>query len=327
MKFQWAMGMVSVVLVILLLTTVAEGNVVPQTVTIKAPAVSVTITSANTYQGINLTKLSRYNSSQVRLVPFEENVTANSSIVRLGPVCTPKYQEKPYPPYAVLSLYPSNDTVDLVTGNTCYATVNLANFFWNFANATYGTHVSLGSGSAEGLVMAYQAYIGQLRFFSRAEPTFTGLQFLSADLNLMQLNLTPVMPFGHEYGDPIEAASFSPCISVQCVYSPLPTGDFDVNTTYDYLPFATNTTYSYPVWSLSISKSFCNTAGVATSCGLWWGEAQMLFYSPVSPTSTNSTGLCTTTYTIPSLIIVTIAAIAIITAIEYLGRPEKSRRY
>jgi hypothetical protein len=315
---------------LLLFVTFASANVVPTEVTVKAPPVSTTETSASTYAGVNLSIL----AADTTL--FQENVTGNPSIWTHGPVCIPQSQETRLPPFAYLSIYGSNDTVTLSTGDTCYASVDLGNFFWNFANASYAGHfnrtsysLNLTGGTATGLALAYQNYMGQLRFLSKADSTPLQLAFQVPDSNLKDLNLTPVLSFSKEYSDPLTAVKgYSPAYGTTAIVH-IPNGSFDTSHSYFPLPNAANTTFSGHTWTFTISASFCDIANIATQCWQWWGQAQSLFFSPSSvppppvgnSTTNNTTGLlCGTTGDWVGILFVAGISVLLILSVEYFGR-------
>jgi hypothetical protein len=214
-------------------------------------------------------------------VVFRENITLNSTIIHFGPPCTPRSQEGYHGIWANLSIYGPADQIDFNTGGACYATLNLSNFIWNYANASYAYHygqshfhISLGSGlSSQGLTLAYEKYVGQFRFFSQYWTCNKAANNLCFNyINLKGLNVTPVMTYQYEFGNATEMLN-----SYQVAHSG-GNGSYNYSMPYWTVPFPGGATYANDTWRFTNATSSCIYQNVQRTCYLWFGQSQELFY-------------------------------------------------
>lgn len=320
MSRRFVMTIMAAMVALLLTALLAKaGSVLPPTIDIKAPPPSTTLSSPDIYAGVNLTTLSAGS--------FSENVTARAGIVHLGPRCIPIHQETNTSPFVYLSIIGTNDTVTLVSGDVCTLAIDLGPFYWDFANATLGPQPLTG-GTSDGLALAFQQHMGQLRFWSHSVPTAAQRNYTLPDANLADLTLSPVYSPSQvhtSYADALTTVpTYHPIYGISYIYS-MPTGSFDTNTNYIPIPYSANATVSGDTWSLGIMPSYCDVSNTATSCSYWFGDSQMLFYVLPSNGSTSTTGSglllsCDTTATLP-LILSGIAIVAVVYLVEFLGRP------
>lgn len=317
--------MAAIVTILLLAAITSAGSTLPPTAVVKAPAPSTTLSSSapTSYAGVSLATLASVKT------PFVENVTSLPHIAKFGSGCIPIHQETQRPPFAYLSITGYNDTVVLVSGDVCTLAIDLGPFYWDFANYTLGAPQTLSGGTPDGLALAFQQYLGQLRFWSHSDPSAAQISYTLPDANLANLTLSPVYSPSQahtSYADALTTIpSYSPLYGISYVYS-MPSGAFDTNTTYIPIPYGPNASLSGNTWSLSIMPSYCDVSNVATSCSYWFGDAQLLFYVlPTSVASGNATGLllsCTALSSFP-LVVGLVATGIVIGGIEWFGRTRR----
>ncbi len=267
--------LLSIAMSLLLIIPSASAQTVTPTITIVAPAISTTLNvSAKAFFGVNMSIL--FNGP----TPYVENVTKNSSIVQLGPRClTPGGAEIVRTIWANLTFSAPTDYAKFAMGGTCWATVNMANFFWNYANASYAAyyhvsswHLALTGTTATALMLAYENYIGQVRFFSVYAVCNTGIYPCGEDqfLNIDELNVTPIQPYLHNLGNATGKQGLT-------TFSRGGNGSYNYNESYWDLP-ASGATYASDMWRFTESADYCIINQLETPCTLWFGQAQDIFY-------------------------------------------------
>lgn len=314
----------------LMVPLASASNGLPTTTNQVAPSPATTLNNtAPFYSGINLTYL------QKDPVMFSENVTLNSSMIAFGPKCAPIAQEGYRGQWANLSIYGPADQITFNIGGACYATLNLSDFIWNYANASYAYHygqpsyhVSLGSGlSAQGLTLAYQNYVGQFRFYSHYAKCNSVACNYYHYLNIRGLNVTPVMDYQTEFGNASVVSNGYWHISTGG------NGSYNYSGAYYSVPFSGGASYANDMWRFTNATSSCIESNVQTTCYLWFGQSQELFYGegatihPPPPSGGVGTPVaCKLTEGQWDVLLVIVPSIVVVLLIETFGVTGKRRR-